>query len=172
MSLPVRRRRWLGGLLLAGLLLVVPTAAVVAHSDLKSSAPVEGATVPAPFSGPVVLTFTEPLADGSKADLVGPGGSTVATATVDGPAATMTFRPASALEPGTYQAEWTSIADDGDLLRGIVRFTVAAVATTAPQASPAGNTSESGSDVLLPIVIVLIVVAAGGFYLVRRTRAP
>lgn len=170
MPLPIRHRRFLGVLAAAALLVLVLPLSVSAHSDLKSSDPAEGATVPSPFTGPVVLTFTEHLADGSKADLIGPDGSTVATATIDAGAATMTFTLTSALAPGDYQAKWTSIADDGDLLRGIAKFSVAAGPSPTPAPSDASNAAGGGSDVILPIVIVLIIVAAGAFYLIRRNR--
>jgi LPXTG-motif cell wall-anchored protein len=111
----------------------------------------------------------------------------------------MTFTLASALDPGAYQVKWTSIADDGDLLRGIVTFSVVAAAPSSspeapitaepstlatnppgaastvgaatPAASPAASgDTGSGNDVILPIVIALIVAAAGAFYLFRRNR--
>jgi hypothetical protein len=172
---PSTRRSLIPGLAAAALLVLVLPIPVRAHSDLASSDPPEGTTVPSPFSGPVVLTFSEPLADGSKVDLVGPDGSVVSTGIVDGETATMTITLASALAPGAYQARWTSIADDGDLLRGIVKFSVAAAATPTPEPaatapSATDDNGGAGSDAILPIIIVLIVVAAGAFYLVRRNR--
>lgn len=167
-------RRWLGGLATIALLALVLPVLVSAHSELKSSDPADGATVPSPFSGPVALTFTEHLADGTNADLIAPDGSTVAAASVGADPATMTFTLTSALAPGAYQAKWTSIADDGDLLRGIVKFTVAAAATAEPATpapSAAGNNSGGGNDVILPIIIVLIIITAGALYLLRRNRA-
>lgn len=169
------RRSLVRGLAAAVLLVLVSPLSASAHADLTSSDPAEGTTVPSSFTGPVVLTFSEHLADGSKADLVGPDGSVVATATVATGAPTMTFKLTLALAPGAYQARWTSIADDGDLLRGTVTFSVAAAATAeaaTPAASPASdNAGGSGNnDVILPIIVVLIVVAAGAFYLVRRNR--
>src|SRR6478672_1122080 len=119
---PSRRLRGLVSACVVAVLLLLP-AAVVAHSDLTSSTPAEGTTVAAGFSGPIVLTFSEALADGSKADLIAPDGSTVAAATVDGPGMTMTFTLTSPLPAGAYQVKWTSIADDGDVLRlPIVHF--------------------------------------------------
>jgi methionine-rich copper-binding protein CopC len=193
-----RRRPALVALVATFLVLLLPSSAA-AHADLQSSDPAQGATVPFPFSGPVVLTFTESLAVGSKADLYGPGHQLVASATID--AGTMTIPTSGALPAGDYTVEWVSIADDGDLLRGTLAFTVApgaspsaaptpsaatsaepsAEPTSAPSASsasaaaspspgPAGDTSGTGSDVILPIAIALIVAAAGAFYLVRRNR--
>ena len=202
MPSPARRDR-LRPLVLAACLvlvaLVVPATAN-AHADLHSSDPANGATVPSPFSGPVVLTFTESLAVGSKADLYGPGHQLVASATID--AGTMTMTTSGALTPGDYTVEWVSIADDGDLLRGTVAFTVAPPASAPPSAAPSPTTSAvpsatatnppsvaaslatspepspappaegaaNGSDVLLPIIVALVVAAAGAFYLVRRNR--
>jgi hypothetical protein len=139
------RRRCIAGLAALALLAFVPAAAVSAHSDLESASPAEGATVPSPFAGPVLLTFTEELADGSMADLVGPAGK-VATADVDPDGPTMTVNPAEALAPGDYRVEWTSIAGDGDLLRGIVTFTVAApAATPSPEPSPSPSPSATAT---------------------------
>lgn len=185
---------------IAGLLVLLLPSPASGHSELQSSDPAPGATVPSPFGGPLVLTFTESLAVGSKADLYGPGHQLVASATID--AGTMTISPTSALPPGEYTVEWVSIADDGDLLRGTVSFSVGAgasplgspapsatasaqppseatnlpsAASTAgatPAASSAAptDTGGNGSDVILPIVIALILAAAGAFYLVRRNR--
>lgn len=182
------------------LLVVVLPASASAHADLHSSNPAEGASVPSPFGGPIVMVFTESLAVGSKADLYGPGHQLLASATID--AGTMTIAPPSALPAGDYTVEWVSVADDGDLLRGTLAFSVAAgaapslsstpsapasveasveptSASPAPSASPAapspspgagGDTSGTGSDVILPIVIALILAAAGAFYLIRRNR--
>jgi methionine-rich copper-binding protein CopC len=165
-------RRALAGTVAAVLLVLLLPLSATAHSDLERSDPAQGTTVPSPFVGPVVLTFSEALADGSKADLIGPDGTTVATATIDA-AATMMFSPASALAPGAYQVEWTSIADEGDLLRGNLAFSVTA-ATSAEVAATPGPTPASsngtGGEVVLPIVIALILAAAGAFYLVRRNR--
>jgi methionine-rich copper-binding protein CopC len=177
--------------------LAVP-ASVAAHAELESSRPADGASVPSTFEGPILMTFTEALADGSKADLVAADGSVVASATVDGPAATMTITLAASLAPGTYEVQWVGVADDGHLERGTFSFTVeapvatpsatveptpepsttpeptfAASATPAPSAGPTPDASETAGtgDVLLPIVAGLLVVAAGGAYLLTRRRS-
>ncbi|HEX7949060.1 MAG TPA: copper resistance protein CopC [Candidatus Limnocylindrales bacterium] len=110
------------------LVLLVPASAS-ADAEIQSSVPEQGAVVPSPFSGPIALTFTESLAVGSKAELYGPGHELVASATID--AGTMTVSPPSPLPAGDYTVEWVSIGDDGDLLRGIVAFTVAAAGSSA-----------------------------------------
>jgi methionine-rich copper-binding protein CopC len=134
-----RHRAWrvLGAVVAAVLLF---PAVALAHSELETSDPAQGAVVPSPFTGPIVLTFSEDLAAGSKADLVGPEGNEAA-AVVNGKARTMTFTLTAPLDPGAYEIRWVSIADDGDVLRQpIVKFTVAPApspsATPVPTASP------------------------------------
>jgi copper resistance protein C len=189
--------------LVAGCLavLLVP-GLVAAHSELVSADPAANATVPSPYTGPIVLTFSEHLATGSKADLVDASGATVAAATVDPNAKTMTFKLTAPLAPGGYQVKWVSIADDGDVLRQpIVPFTVAAASTStspsasatasaepsasataatttvpsaAPTPSPSADTggSSGGSDVIVPIIVALIVLGAGAAYLLTRRNRP
>ena len=89
------------------------------------------------------MTFTEALAVGSKADLYGPGHVLIASATID--AGTMTIALASALAPGDYTVEWVSIADDGDLLRGTITFTVAAAPSSSASPAPSAPTSAQPS---------------------------
>ena len=141
-------RHILTGLVAAALFVLLIPLSASAHSELKSSDPAEGASVPSPFGGPVVLTFSEHLADGSKADLVGPDGSTIVPAIIDAAAPTMTFTLASPLAPGTYQVKWVSIADDGDLLRGTLSFSVVAEAVSAsPEATnPPGAPSPEPTN--------------------------
>jgi copper resistance protein C len=191
----------------AVLLLTVPLAVMLlpglaaAHSELVTSDPAQGAVVPSPYTGPIVLTFSEHLASGSMADLVDSAGTTAAKAVVDPNAKTMTFTLTTPLAPGAWEVRWVSIADDGDLLRDIVKLTVAPVASssattaspvasvassasaappsTTPSAAPspspsgAGTTTGSGSgDVVLPIIVALIVLGAGAAYLLSRRNRP
>ena len=171
MSSSASRRSWLrlAAAAVSTLLALLLPPAATAHSELVSANPADGSSVASPFSGPIVLTFSEHLADGSRADLVAANGSVVASATLHAAAPSLTFALGSPLAPGAYQVKWTSIADDGDLLRGIVTFSVAGAA--GPAASPTTSGDAGGaSDVVLPIAIVLLVAAAGAFYLFRRNR--
>jgi methionine-rich copper-binding protein CopC len=145
---PHPHRRYLAGVLVATGLMVMLPPTVGAHSELLSSDPAGGATVSSPFSGPIVLTFSEHLAEGSKADLVAADGSSVASATVDATAPTMTLTLASPLAPGAYQVKWTSIADDGDLLRGTLTFSVAA--STASPTAVASTSAEPSAAATNP----------------------
>ena len=204
----LRGSTMLGAALAAVLLL---PAVTVAHADLQSSVPAQGAVVPSPFAGPIILTFSELLAAGSKADLIGSDGATVVGATVDVSAMTMTIDLTAPLDPGAYEVRWVSIAGDGDVRRQpIVRFTVApapspstpvatptpsATVTGAPSATAApsvttvpatptpslaptpepsgnGDTTGSGGDVVVPIIVALIVLGAGAVYLLTRRNRP
>ena len=109
----------------------------------------------------------------------------------------MTITPTASLAPGAYEVRWTSIADDGDLLRGTVAFTVAPapspspsptasaasaaptpsetpIPSTAPTPLPsaAGTPAGSGGDVILPIIIALVILGAGAVYLLTRRNRP
>ena len=190
----------------ASLAVLLLPGLAAAHSELVSSVPAANAVVPSPYTGPIVLTFSDHLASGSKADLVDATGATVASATVDADAKTMTFTLTTPLPPGGYEIRWVSIADDGDLLRQpVVPFTVAAgaspssssVASAEPSASAAataaasasavpsvaptvapspsaagGDTSGSGGDVVIPIIVALIILGAGAAYLLTRRNRP
>jgi methionine-rich copper-binding protein CopC len=133
--------------LLAGALLVLwLPAGVGAHAELETSSPADGATVPSPFDGPVTLEFSAALASGSRADLLGSDGAVIASATVDGPGAAMTIEPGGALAPGDYEVKWTTVAEDTDVARGTVIFTVAppvATPTPAPTPEPTPSAAES-----------------------------
>jgi hypothetical protein len=174
-------------LLIGALLVVVFPAEVYGHAELETSTPDDGSTVPSPFDGPVVLDFSATLADGSKADLLGPDGATIASATVDGPGATMTITLDVALAPGAYEIKWVSVGEDTDLERGRISFTVAPAASTPspsaapstaasppPSPEPSGtvDTSTEGGDVLIPIIVALMIVGAAAVYLLSRRNRP
>ena len=192
MTRPDRARGRLLSLVISALLVLVLPAQVAAHAELEISTPADGATVPSPFDGPIVLNFSATLADGSKADLLRPDGPTIASAAVDGPGAGMTFTLDLALAPGAYEIKWLSVGEDTDLERGTISFTVAPAASTAspsprpttaptaaaaaatPSAEPSqtGDASTEGGDVFLPIIVALIVVGAGAVYLLSRRNRP
>jgi len=197
---PLRRPRLgaVGALLLALAALVLGASATLAHAELVSSDPAANSTVTGPFAGPVVLTFSEPLAKGSKAELVDSAGKTVASAPID--AANnrlLTFHLGAPLEAGAYTVRWTSIADDGHVERGTLKITVAAAPTpsptpsapasappsAAPTAAPtsmptpspaaSGDASPEGSggtDALLPLLAAVVVVGGLGATLLRNRR--
>jgi methionine-rich copper-binding protein CopC len=121
---------------------------VVAHAELETSSPTDGSTVPGPFEGPIVLTFSADLVEGSKADLVDAGGGKIASAVVDGPGANMTITVEVPLGPDDYDVKWVSVAENGDLERGTVSFTVAPPPPTpqpTPEATPTPVVSASAA---------------------------
>jgi copper resistance protein C len=153
-------------------------APIAAHSELVSSSPAAGSTVtPAPgFS--IVLSFSEELKTGSKADVIGPAGTTVGTATTQsGDNTRLQWSPAAALPAGSYRIQWTSIATDGDVLRGTIPFTVVAAtassppptATPAPSPAP-GNVSAAGIVAIIPVFVALLFVGLLALVLMRKRR--
>lgn len=139
------RSHWRALVLLAvmSLVLALP-ASVVAHAELGTSDPADGATVEAPFAGPILLTFSEALATGSGAQLRDSAGQVAATSTVDG--AIVTLTPASALAEGEYEVQWTARADDGHIERGTIRFVVATAATPTPTPTPTATPTPEPSE--------------------------
>jgi methionine-rich copper-binding protein CopC len=182
--------------LLAALLLATLAAApALAHAELESSNPDDGAQLTtAPTA--VSLTFTEGLT-AAKSSLVleGPDGE-VGTARPEADGASEIRLDGLTLAPGAYTIRWTAAADDGHIERGTTTFTIAeptappATAGAAPSATPsasppapsagaaptpapsAGPTdpAASGGDVLLPIVAALALVGVIGFLVLRRSR--
>ena len=142
------RARTTAALIAGALLVTMLPAVVVAHAELETSTPADGATVESPFDGPIVLDFTEALADGSEADLLGPDGAAVVAAAVDGPGAQMTFELDAALDPGVYEVRWTGVALDGHVDRGTFEFRVAPappMPEPTPEPTPAPETSASAA---------------------------
>ena len=123
-------------------LLGAPVA--LAHTSLQKSTPAAGASLAAP-PAEVSLTFGEAVRlPASPIRVAGPGGAvwTVGQATVTG--ATVTA-PVTATGPaGPYTLTWQVISDDGDTIRGTVRFTLTApaAAVIAP-ASPPGTVAAA-----------------------------
>jgi methionine-rich copper-binding protein CopC len=134
-------RRGLAGLAAAAFLVIAGPSVAAAHAELESSSPADGATVPSPFTGPIGMTFSAALANGSKADLIGPDGTVLAAASVDGPEATMTNELDAPLSAGNYEVKWVSVGEDTDLERGTFSFTVAP--TPSPATPSPGPTEPS-----------------------------
>jgi methionine-rich copper-binding protein CopC len=158
--------------LMAGVLSLLVAAPVLAHAEFVSSDPADGAVLASPPTT-ITLTFSEGL-DSAKSsiELVGPDGSSIATAKPAGDGdETMTLGGLS-LTAGSYNVKWTSVSLDTDILRGTASFTVGQGASSGPVPTggdtvPAGN----GSDVVLPILVALVLVAVVGAYVLRRSRS-
>jgi methionine-rich copper-binding protein CopC len=146
--LAVQRQARLMAPLAVVLLVLAAPMVVFGHAELDTSDPAEGAVVEAPFAGPIVMTFTEDLVSGSTAKLVDGAGDVSSTIKITG--ATLTLTPGAALPEGSYQVRWTSVADDGDVERGTIGFTVVAAATPGPTATPAPTASASPTPIATP----------------------
>jgi methionine-rich copper-binding protein CopC len=145
---PRRGYRRIVGVALGTLMALALVGVAWAHAELETSIPAKGATVPSPFDGPIVLTFSAALADGSKADVHGPDGMVIASAKIDGKGARMTITLDTALAAGDYEVKWVSVAEDGDLLRGTIAFTITPAPpspTPTPEPTPSPSPSASAS---------------------------
>jgi methionine-rich copper-binding protein CopC len=186
----------LAAFVMAGAAFLVP-AAVLAHAELDTVTPADGATLDV-VPTEIVMTFTQNL-DASKSSivLVTAAGAEVASGgeVTSGEPRQMTLALPT-LDPGAYEIRWTSWSsedDEGD--RGITTFTLTAPSPTpspaptlAPSATPAptpsptaspsptplpspsgsGTPTSSTTDVLIPIIAAVILVAGLGYWLMRR----
>ena len=200
--IPRARRR---GARAAGFVVAVLLAALalplvaLAHAELESASPPDGAVLAAPPSE-IVLTFTEALnVPKSHMELIGPDGKQVAAGVVDPDNEKAMRIDPPELAPGAYEIRSTAVAaHDGALKREVLTFTITApspsptVAPTAapsqsaapsasPSASPStapsptpsagGDSTASTGDLLLPIIAALVVVLLLGTFLLRgRSR--
>ena len=200
--IPRARRR---GARAAGFVVAVLLAALalplvaLAHAELESASPPDGAVLAAPPSE-IVLTFTEALnVPKSHMELIGPDGTQVAAGVVDPDNEKAMRIDPPELAPGAYEIRSTAVAaHDGALKREVLTFTITApspsptVAPTAapsqsaapsasPSASPStapsptpsagGDSTASTGDLLLPIIAALVVVLLLGTFLLRgRSR--
>jgi len=181
-------------------LLGTPSAS--AHTELQTSSPAAGARLAAPPST-VSLTFGEAVRlPANPIRVAGPEGAVWTVGQATATDATVTA-PVTATGPaGAYTLTWQVISDDGDTIRGTVRFTLTApaapivapasppgsaaapVATSAPpaatpaavpSAAPQAVPSSEGSGVpgWLWVVAGAAVLAVGaGVVVARRARQP
>ena len=143
---------FVAAVLLSLLLGAVP---VLAHAELVSSDPQDGAQLATPPTK-ITLTFSEGVvADGSSFRL-NLAGTTIGTGKPAKDGDTEMTLGGLSLDAGDYVIRWTSVADDGDLLRGTTRFTVLAPSPTpAPTPTPAATplcTDECGGPSPTPTV--------------------
>jgi methionine-rich copper-binding protein CopC len=139
--------------LLAAVLALLAPGLVLAHAELVSSDPQDGAVLETPPTS-VTLTFSEGVVGKSSMQLIAPDGSTIGST---GPAAdgdTSMSLGGLDLGPGPYTVQWTSVAADGDILRGKLAFTVTAASPTLPSPSPTPPASAEPSASPTPLTSV------------------
>jgi methionine-rich copper-binding protein CopC len=128
-------------------------AVAMADAELEQSTPADGATVASPFVGPIVMSFTAALAEGSTANLLDPDGEELGTTVVDGPGATMTITFDTALAAGTYEVRWVAVAADTHLSRDTFEFTVEPAPPTpepTPEPTPTPEVSATAAPATSP----------------------
>ncbi len=181
--------RWRALAALAGALLlaVLATAPALAHAELTTSDPADGATLTMPPTA-ITLTFSETL-DPAKSSfkLLGPDGGTIGTRQGDGREGHDAVGPRPrggrlhdrvdlrqrrgrrhrARQGGVHGARGRGLT-----LRAPASPTAPAslAPTPAPTTVPASPASSTGSDVLLPIIVGLLIVAGVGVFVLRRSR--
>jgi methionine-rich copper-binding protein CopC len=135
-------RRLRAAVLLAGAVVVLMPAAVAAHAELVRSTPEDGETVQG-SPGVIRAFFSEELGDGSEMALLDEDGTTIAEGTIDAADPTRMRIDPPELEPGDYEVQWKSFADDGHLETGTFTFTVSAAITPPPSEPPTANAGVS-----------------------------
>ena len=98
-------------------LLVVGAIPVLAHAELVSSDPADGAQLADPPTT-VTLVFSEGLDASRSSFRLNKDGANIGVGTVAANGDTEMTLTGLALEPGDYLIRWTSAADDGHLERG------------------------------------------------------
>lgn len=103
--------------------LLVPSGVALAHDELLSTRPADGAALAV---APTTLTITFGGALGGPGTLTtrGPGGTHAAKAHLDPKDARRMIGPLTTAGPGRYTVSWTATAGDGDLIGGTVSFRV------------------------------------------------
>jgi methionine-rich copper-binding protein CopC len=116
-------------------LMMATAGPALAHNELKSSNPTDGATL-ATAPATITLTFNEKLdVDHTQVAVTGPTGApTAGKPNITGDTATVDLTPGPA---GVYTITYSTVADDGDKSGGTIRFTV-----TTAAAAPASSSAE------------------------------
>lgn len=155
-----------------------------AHAELESSSPAQGASLSAPPTE-VTLTFGESVTlPQSPIMVVGPGGVLwqLGEPAVAGPVVTVPVTSATG-PAGSYVLTYRVISDDGDNVRGTVRFTMATASSgtaaarpSAPSTGPAQNAAsasapaEGGGVPVWVWALIAVVLVVGAGVVVNRSR--
>ena len=141
--------------LLATLVLLGAATPASAHTELVSSDPATGASLPQRPTR-LTLTFSEPVpAESAQVGVTGADGSTWPTGEVTASGATLTVPLLDSASPaGQYTVSWLVESLDGDFVDGTYAFTVTAppaaqqpaATTTTPAAPPSVTTTAATSS--------------------------
>lgn len=162
-------------LLVAALASLAIAGVVLAHAELESSDPADGATITTPYT--LTATFSEEI-DIERSTLIieNSAGAQVAAGTVNADDHTVMTVELPALPDGVYTVRWTSVTpDDNGIERGTFTFNVGSAAASASSVpTPPPNDGLPGNREGDPIVAIgLAAVAIGlilAFIFFRRRR--
>ncbi|MFE2756868.1 copper resistance protein CopC [Actinosynnema sp. NPDC059335] len=151
--------------LLATLVLLGVAPPASAHTELLSSDPASGASLP---QRPVrlTLTFTEPVpAESATVAVTAADGSAWPTGEVTAQGATLTVPLLESTTPaGPHTVSWSVESLDGDFVKGTFAFTVTApppAATSAPPAATSANPPAPATTSVTATAATITAVATG-----------
>ncbi|WP_447006918.1 copper resistance CopC family protein [Saccharothrix isguenensis] len=167
--------------LLAVLALLGAAPQAFAHTELVSSDPADGASLPQRPTR-LTLTFTEPVpAESATVTVTGPDGAAWPLGEVAAEGSTLTIAMGESGSPaGRYEVTWMVEALDGDFTDGTFAFTLTAPpapqapavtpqpAVTSPAATSPAVTSQAGTPTSGPDTGSVATLSAG----VSRTTTP
>ncbi|MFD0204586.1 MULTISPECIES: copper resistance CopC family protein [Saccharothrix] len=133
--------------LLAALALFGAAPQALAHTDLVSSDPANGASVPQRPTR-LTLTFTEPVpAESATVTVTGADGTAWPTGEITADGATLTVPVLENAAPaGPYTVSWTVESLDGDFVDGTFAFTLTAPVAQPPATTPAAPPAVTSAD--------------------------
>jgi len=167
MEIPMRVRHALIAVLLVLFALAATSGTALAHAELVSSTPADGASLAA-ASATLVLVFSEELkTEGNLITVTDAAGKQVdqgdTTLDLNDPKrVTLTVSLKSGLGDGLYSVSWENASTDGHSEEGTLSFTVGAAPATAPAALPATGAGDAlPRSGLLALAAALLLVGVG-----------
>ena len=123
---------------------------VLAHAELTGSDPKAGSTVTG-SPDTITLDFSDTLKSNSHFEVTDASGTQVLAGGPDPDVKDrMSVAVTTPLAAGAYQVQWTSVAADGDVLRGKFSFTVAEATPPSPTPTATAATAASASPSASP----------------------
>jgi methionine-rich copper-binding protein CopC len=178
-------------ILLALAVPVVASPPASAHASLRSTDPVQGASLE-DLPDVATLTFSEPLLPVASAVLVGPDGATVPSGPPEFSGESMSVPLEDDAGPGQYALAFRATSEDGHVIADRIEFAVGeafsgAVAAPVGADAPAADETDAGTrssavpeatsasgllsrDIMVPGL--LFVLALGAWWASRRPLVP
>jgi methionine-rich copper-binding protein CopC len=145
-------------------------AVALAHAELVTSDPADGATITLPYT--LTATFNEEIDPVASTLFVeNAAGEQVATGTVDPDDHTRMSADLMNLPAGDYEVRWTVVTpNDQAVERGTFSFSVSVVRASPPPGSVSGDTVPKGYEVAIALALAAILIGAVVFLILRRRR--